>query len=330
MYIISIYGIGQALSSIVHSEVMDRDWEKSTPHGAAKPRRTEYIKGKFINNIGETESIILKLPIVCGNSVRGIGRRLIFKHTMATLGMDIDDLLSDVIARQVKFSFRNGGTSPKGHKIIPAKTIHYNDTLNKIPFLGAFGTVFGGHHFEGEMSIDYLRPYISEITWRYENDFHPELIQSLKSEVVPFAALFGATSNDASIRDTIRYTRCAEIGNDSEDGEKEKEAMIYGVEYIPLGTCLATSSRIVTHNEGAALAFRAMYALMTKHGIVGGMSGRGHGFIRYNLYVNDGNIIEPLDPDKEIANYDNYLIKHKKEITNTIIKMPTLFKNEKK
>jgi len=335
---IRIYGAGTALSSIIHGEVMDQDWKKNAPEGAPKPQRTEWaflkIKDADGQELGKTR---VSIPFVSGNSFRGIQRRLINAHTNAVLGTDIVDLFPKASdGRKVMFSLNNGGLSPKGYSAIPAKTNDYIQAKKNIPVLAALGTVFGGHHFDGDANIDGLLPYLNEIKFRYEKDFHPELIKALEKESMPLSEFLGYDYNVINHTPSsyaIRYTRRAEVGCDDEeekDATKDPEAMIYGMEYIPMGTTLAHSGTMVTNHDGAAIAFRAMYALMMEHGIVGGMSGRGHGIIDFNFYIKENGQIEELIPEKEIALYDDYILAHKDEILTTIQKMPTIFKTVKK
>lgn len=313
-----LVGTVTALSSIIHSEILD---EGQNPN--VKPRRTETV---VCQHNGET--LTLRIPVVSGNGVRGLGRRLLFDHTFAQLGVTVGELFpkQDVLARRIQTAFRAGGVTPAGMTAKAAAPEKYKKLRDTIPMLGALGMVFHAHQFEGSSRVGFLRPYLKETASLFDPVFPMALTEKIENEAPSYAEFV----KDAHLQKT-RYTRRSESGAiEDASGESdigvEKEAMIYGSEYLPAGTILGTSSRITTDNEGAKLAFLAMYGLLSENGVVGGMSGRGHGFVSFELYeIEEGGDAKVFDASAAIANYDAYLAAHKEEIIDAIKTMPELF-----
>lgn len=313
-----VFGIATALSSIVHSEILD---EGNNPN--VKPRRSTTVIGRT----GEA-AVPIRIPEVSGNGVRGIGRRLLFEHTFAQLGVAISELFpKEVIARRVQSSLRAGGVTPAGMTAEGVSPAKYKALRDAVPIIGALGMVFHAHQFEGSVKMGGLLPYLKETAYFFDSFFPQELTNRLENITISHQDFI----KDAHLQKT-RYTRRGEVGaiegNEVDaDLGVEKEAMIYGVEYIPAGTIMGTSSRVTTDNEGARLAFLAMNGLIMQNGIVGGMSGKGHGFVQFELYAaEEGDEADTLlNPATAISKYDDYLQEHKEEIIEALKGMPELF-----
>ena len=306
-----IKGTVFALSPIVHNEILSMDATKAAGKGNAKPQR----KMSFILKDGNEEKK-LEVPVVSGNSIRGIGRRLLVDFSFDTLDTSLEELFDKVEdQKRVAFFFRNGGLTPKGMSISPAAVGAY-EKIHCIPFLGLLGSVYMGHHFEGSMCVGTLLPIIKE-TKEFINDK-----DVINDEPIP--TLDQITADDNIVRYTRRASDNVVVENEDENKdnkEKDKEAMIYATAVIPAGTKFYSYNTCHTDNEGVLLAFQAFFALLSNYGYIGGMSGRGHGQCKFDY---------SLDVNEAISKYQEYLLQNKEEIIEAIKMIPSTFTATKK
>lgn len=284
-----IKGTVLALSSIVHNQILSIN--TTNVKGEAKALRTM----PFILNDGET-SLLKQIPVVSGNSIRGIGRRMLVDFSFDVLNIDLEEIFSKVDdQKRIAFFFRNGGLTPKGTKLCNASVGTY-ERISKIPFLGLLGGVYMGHHFGGAMCVGTLTPIIKEMVG---------ILNGIElSNNIP------GLNEISDINNEIRYTRCAS-GNDNENDDKE--AMIYATKVIPAGIQFYSYNTCYSSEEGVLLAFPAFFALISNHGYIGGMSGRGHGHCSFNY---------SFDRAAALKRYQEYLLTHKEEIVETIKIIP--------
>ena len=303
-----INGYVTALSPVVHNEIFDLGYTK-VKGAANKQRMMTYAlhdeDGNAINAL---------VPVVSGNSIRGIARRLLFDFSFAALETTIGELIpSNEEAKRITYFFRNGGLTPKGFSPVPAKIGTYAK-IRTIPWLGLLGGVYLGHQFGGSLSTSILMPVTRETL--------PLCSDTVKKEMEGKSL---PPLSDLQSLHSIRYTRRADEDNEDENrddtAEKDPEAMIFGTEYIPAGTVFDFTASIDSDDEGVVAAFFAALALLSRHGKIGGMNGRGHGYVKFQLGIDEAQCLE---------RYEDYLVKHKDDIIANIRSIPTLLESVKK
>ena len=306
----SISTLSRALSPVVHNEVMP--FGHDYPKGAAKKQRTMPINVERDGKI--TREMV---PIISGNSIRGISRRLLVDHSLDELGINLEDLLGNKEdARRLLFFLRNGGLTPKGSTIEKAHAGVYEETQAKLPFLQVLGGVYLGHHFEGCVKIGITIPLTVETMPIFKNVLAKEHLEEIEGKPLPHIHdLFGET----------RYTRRAAVG----DSEDDKESMIYGTEIIPAGTYFYSWASVVSPYESAIKTFKAMFWLLSEYGLVGGMTGRGHGKMLFSHIYTDNNGTRKLTND-DYQKYVNYLRENGDEIKKFLKGIPNKFRTQSK
>lgn len=310
--ITEIFGTGRTLSPIAHHEILPMGYEKGNE---SKFRRESFL-GEF-----EYEKKPILVPVISGNAVRGLCRRLLFDHTFSVLDVKIGDLFSsEKLAREIQNSLRVGGTTAKGTSVEAVSPQEYFNLLNNVPYIDTLGMVFQGHHFEGAAKVGMMMPYIKELQYCYQYTFSEEYQSKLRESLIDFETL------NNSMKKTS-YTKRKEIGAlKSEDNEDlGKEAMLYGVEYLPAGTTLALDGKVISDNENTVLTFLAMYALLQEKGIIGGMSRIGYGFIRFELFQRTGAQVKEMDASEILEKYDTFLLENRNVILDQIKSIPTIF-----
>lgn len=301
-----IKGTALSLSPIVHNEVLE--YRSSVEKGAAKKQRTMPFVCKNENGFDQ----IYRVPVVSGNSLRGIGRRLLMDHSFDILGYTVSDILKSADARRVAYMFYSGGLTPAGVSPKAVSVGTYDQIRVAIPFFGLLAGVYMGHHFEGCCKVGILVPITKE-TYPLYSESIPDSID--KDRLVSVDSLLTTSA--------IRYTRRA-TEEKVEDGDKE--AMIYGTETIPAGTHFWHYNTCVTDSEGAHLAFAAMFALLAQRGSVGGMTGRGHGQVSFSFQVEKDGQTTALDIRDSIERYDAFLVENSDTIKKSIAAIPEALK----
>ncbi len=309
----SVNSLGYALSPIVHNEVME--FEHNYSKGAAKKTRTMPIFIQGDGSDGQKEAVLEKIPVISGNSKRAIARRLLVDRSLDILEIQMDKLFkSKEDARRVLYFFRNGGLTPFGVKVEKVKVGTYETIYSAIPFLLLLGGVYQGHHFEGLGNFGFEIPITKETLPIYKDCMSQEHLEIIEKKTLP-------GNNDLTSFVEMRYTRTAS----TEEQVEDKEAMIYGTEVIPAGIYFYSWSSVVSTYDSAILAFRAANYLMQEYGLVGGMTGRGHGRMQYSLSYTDENGKRALT-EKDYTNYVDYLKANKKTIIEAIESIPEKLK----
>ena len=252
---------------------------------------------------------------ISGNAMRGLGRRLMFHHTFEdVLEFDFDKILegyNDIQKRYVVNLFENGGSTPKDSSAaggVPANV--YLEVLAKNPFLDLFGGVYITHHFNSSMNVGGLVLRTKETQRFYVEEcqmFHDDA-----KDLPSITTVKVMTERYAKHRSNMDASAYPEDKTASkEDQENLKSRSIYGAEVLPVGTSFYWKSTLHnTTNEGTLLAFEAFLALISRHGFIGGMSGKGYGHVSIQF--------DNLDTDKAIKAYDDYLLAHKEDIAKSV------------
>jgi hypothetical protein len=297
-----VKGIVKSLSPIVHDQIIGMG--EKTKKGEALPFRTM----PFIIENEDGDKIAASVPVVSGNSIRGIGRSLLMRHSIEdVLDLDFEEIFPKMTKAQIRYLtmvFYKGGVTPAGSKNDGAvKVGTYKEVQDNIPWLDLLGGVYIVHHFDSSAKIGILVPATEETQDLYTNkfDYRPDLptLASLKTEVVRHTR-----KQDA--QDAAEFV----FDKENDDSSDNKAAAMYFHNVLPAGTEFYTYNVCNTDNEGTALAFKAMFALLKRYSYIGGMTGRGYGHVEFDL--------EDFDAAKALQDYDKFLIGHKEQIVTAI------------
>jgi hypothetical protein len=309
-----VKGIVKSLSPIVHDQIIGMS--EKTKEGEALPFRTM----PFIIENEDGDKIAASIPVVSGNSIRGIGRSLLMRHSIEdVLDLNFNELFPEMNRFQIRYLtmvFYKGGVTPGDFEIKKATPVGlYKKVQDNIPWLDLLGGVYVVHHFDSSAKIGILLPVTEETQDLYANkfDYRPNLmaLADLKTEVVRHAKHQGG-------QDASEYT----FNKDDKDSLDNKAAALYPHNVLPAGTEFYTYNVCNTDNEGTALAFKAMFALLKRYGYIGGMSAKGYGQVEFNL--------EDFNGEEALRGYDEYLVSHKDQIIESIQLLGNEFTYQKK
>lgn len=302
-------------------------------HGMIRAQNETDDKGE--NNIIRFRKLPMLLPdgedltprevfYVSGNAMRGLGRRHMFYHTFQdVLELEFDtDILKDFDPLHRKFVvnlFENGGSMPKDSSAAGGVTAEtYLDVLAKNPFLDLLGGVYVTHHFNGSIRVGGLILRTAETQqffadkWKLFKDAEVGLPKM--QEVQPVTLRF--TKYHSNLDASMFPKDAAES---KEDKANRKSNAIYGTEVLPVGSTFYWQCALVgSHNEGTALAYDAFLALLAQKGYIGGMSGKGCGFIRIQF--------DDINVEEAIQKYDDFLLQHKDNVIQSIRSIAEDFK----
>ena len=318
-----ITGIGTAISPIIHGEVTDVTPEEGRP--GEKPQLKPKVKRTmpFYLKDSDGQQKLYQVPVISGNGLRGLGRRLLFDFTLDFLEIKIGDLVSKQIEARALLQFlRGGGLTAKSTSVLPVTPGTFAELRRKLPMLDLLGGVFKGHHFGGSCNVGILVPLTDE-TRRHLDSVMPEELEIELAEMLPDLL----HSGEEGTNPVVKYGRMAE-----EEKNEEKEQMIYGSEVIPAGIKFFSYNTCTSENEGTLLAFKAMFALLQQHGYVGGMSSKGHGQMAFDFRLTNAaewtDAHDPMNPSEALTAYASYLEGHKEDIIAALTSIPRVLQSQ--
>lgn len=267
-----------------------------------------YMLTAPVSHIGETAStgsyfqtintLCGRLPVITGNSVRGILRDKLAAHLLDTIGMQVDKETFNVL-----FSGGNISGSTK-NDVERAKLVRQH-----FPMISLLGGGLGTMIMSGNLVSGFVYPICRE----------SEFLTGIQTDV-----------SWHDLIDDIEFTRMDDTKEDKNvdqitDIEEEKKAkastqMRFSVQYLSAGTKMV--QRLVLLDSASELEEAALWMAFYKWfelPVLGGM--RAKGFGTFSANVNDGEMIVDTDGVhasddvmKKIAEYNEFLcVDHSEE-----------------
>lgn len=293
-----IRGIVKALQPVVHNDWDSDDFRtvpyvlKHTPEDMEADDEAYYIEN---------------VPVVSGNSLRGIGRLHFIRHTLEeVLELDIKEITEDIWSdrsriqncRFLSLLFYKGGVSPDGMKPKDSRAGAYEEAMKALPFLDLLGGIYGAHHIEGCLKIGFLVPRTVET-----QEFYVEKAEDKISGLITLEQLKNNVKTIMQVRSSLPADQML-----SHDGEKR--SMPWKSIALPAGTDFYFRASCDTKYPATVLAFRAFVGILAQHGFIGGTNRAGYGRVLYKL--------KDFNTAEAICSYDAYLESHKEEIVEGI------------
>lgn len=279
----------------------------------------EKIEGKIIalepiSHIGETRSIdskfnrekmmiksksgitkVIEVPIISGNALRGVLRRVAGFKLLYHLGIKKNEL-----SEYMQHSMFSGGMLKKGADGGYYDTNFISDLRLNVPYLSLFGTVLGQQMIQSKMDVGQLVPVSCQTRGRtgIESDIS---IYSLLDEIA-------ATRRD-DIEDKVRG---GAVNNE------QKQQMRYTHEVLVAGTVFYHYFVLKHCNDYEQGAFWNTLIEYAKYSKIGGLACRGFGLISMDYEINENNV-------KLSSNYEKWITENQISITHYIRKMEGKF-----
>lgn len=305
---LTFYGKVVSLSPITHGAV-DINLDDRTNKGEI--RRLPFVVE------GDVGAYTVFVPVVSGNSIKGLTRRSFTQKLREALGAETFDRLPN----EVKYLIAAGGASTNASPALVKQEI-YAELRRKLPFISLLGGIYMGHYFRSLLIVNFMVPLVKEIIPLY---LHVLDRAGFETDIEKYPSLADLHSNEY-----IGYTRFKAEGIDSgEEGEereeddiKEQRQMIYYTKLIPPGTKMIHSFSVNSAaNEVEQACFYAFLKTFIETGTVGGSVSKGHGRIKCEYRTEDGKLldIETLTELEKV--FWDYINKNKDDILHELMNL---------
>lgn len=272
MRTISFEGVATAVTSIIHNG--------GEQNGIASMLRRE----KFVQPDGSVE----KVPVISGNSIRGILRDVGMYDMLQKVGYGVDKETGEVKGLPLSafyFLFSGGALSSTGEAGINVDKFRRMKEL--IPLIGLFGGAIGNAIMPGKLKIGKLIPICKEslhlLPEKYRNEGAESIWEYCQTEMY--------TRKDDEKNDRIRNMIDPEVrgllsgGTAKVDITKASTAqqMMYRVESIAAGTQFYWKVTLEDATDIEFEAFVNTLLVFSKAPYLGGRSAVGHGEISIKM-----------------------------------------------
>jgi hypothetical protein len=218
------------------------------------------------------EGVPVFIPVISGNSIRGIIRRLGAESFLKSLKLDPYN-----INRKLYYMLFSGGALEAGEgrgkqKAKKAETpaITAEELRRYIPLASLLGCSFQRQILQGKVLVDFLVPYVDEIA---------ELYGKPKPGI-----------RAREITDWLFYTRRDDLAHSDKEATNQ---MIYQLEYIVPNIEFLHSFTLIGANEVETALFFHLMDELNRFGRIGGRIAQGHGQVQFNYPLRKEHSAEP-------------------------------------
>ncbi len=271
MKTIIMEGVVTALSSIAHNGGQN--------DGISTLLRRE----KFIQSDGSVEEV----PVVSGNSLRGLLRDIGMFHMLSSIGYGVDYATGTITGLSLPafyFLFSGGALVSTGSFGIDIE--FYRKLKTTIPLIGLFGGAVGNMIMPGKLKVGKLIPICTETKHLLPPHFVPEETQSIWD----CCQLEMYVRKDDEKDDRLRYLIEGETLKLLEDPKKKREItqaipqqMRYYVETIAAGTQFYWKVVLEDVTDIELDAFAITLVQFSRTPYIGGKSGIGLGEVAIKM-----------------------------------------------
>ncbi len=266
----------------------------------------EKIEGRIvavepISHIGETRSIdskfnrekmmisskagitkVIEVPVISGNSLRGVLRRRAGYKFLELLGIK-----KEALAEGLQHALFSGGMLKKGAEGGVIDTSFISKLRQNVPYLSLFGTVLGQQMIQSKLDVGQLVPISCQTKGRTGIDSDISIYSLLDERA--------ATRRD-DMEDKTKGTQ---------DPDEQKQQMRYTHEVLVAGTEFYHYFTLKSCNELETGAFWSTLVEFSKYPKIGGLGCRGFGMVKLGYTI-----------DIESAQkYEAWVVENKETIT---------------
>jgi hypothetical protein len=258
-------GIVTALSSISHNG------------GERNGTITQLRREKFVQPNGK----VARVPVISGNSVRGIFRDRGMFSMLRQLGYGVNVETGEVSGLPLNafyFLFSGGALTSTGDGHIDVKK--FREMRETIPLIGLFGGAAGNTILPGKMKIGKLLPICNETAHLIPERFLPETIQTIWE----YCQTEMYTRRDDEKNDRVRMLISQPaIGEGTPAKPATPQQMKYDIETLAAGTQFYWKVVLEDVTDVEFEAFLTTVLEFSKSPNIGGKGGVGHGEISIKL-----------------------------------------------
>lgn len=275
----------------------------------------EKIEGRIvaiepISHIGETRSIdskfarekmmlsskagitkVIEVPVISGNSLRGVLRRRAGYKFLELLG-----IRKETLAEGLQHALFSGGMLKKGAEGGVIDTSFISKLRQNVPYLSLFGTVLGQQMIQSKLDVGQLVPISCQTKGRTGIDSDISIYSLLDERA--------ATRRD-DMEDKTKGTQ---------DPDEQKQQMRYTHEVLVAGTEFFHYFTLKSCNDIERGAFWSTIADFSKYPKIGGLGCRGFGMVKLDYTIES----EPAQK------YEEWVVENKETITKYLKELESI------
>lgn len=235
----------------------------------------------------------MDIPVISGNSIRGVLRRLVMRDMLDTLDYKLKSI------KTYHMLFAGGTLESVSSSDAGAINLDMRKRLRaSIPALSIFGSAVGNQMIEGKMKCSYAIPVCSELQTYLPNDMlNPKLNQNSIYELV--------SDDFTTRRDDLHGER---------DEDKAAHQMIVNFEVMAPGTDFYHKFTLLDCSDVESAVLGRALELWEKRPYIGGKSSIGLGEIELHYSVPDSSL------------YINYLQDKRDDVITAITEIEDMLK----
>ncbi|MGV9198096.1 MAG: RAMP superfamily CRISPR-associated protein [Promethearchaeia archaeon] len=219
----------------------------------------------------EDKDMYVDIPIIHGNALRGIWRRIIMNDLTKFLNLEYEGNNHEneqfTIAKDIYHALFSGGTFKEVAEKDSGKVyIKFKQEIRELlPPISLLGTAYGNQPIPGKFQVSHLIPVCSEM-----KAYLPEVPEKYKNRLNHSAFEF---------RDFMFQTRKDELREERKEGEQAVQ-MLIKYEVMKPGTVFYTELKLIDYTELELSCLARIIELWSANPRIGGKSAVGLGKLK--------------------------------------------------
>lgn len=221
----------------------------------------------------EDKDSYISIPIIHGNALRGVWRRLIMNDLAKrlNLGYKDDEDAAFTVDKDVYHALFSGGTFKEVAEKDSGKIyIEFKQNIRKLlPPIALLGTAYGNQPISGVLQVSHLLPICSELETYLPDDIPKKYKTRLQHSAFEY-------------RDFMFQTRKDELREERQEGEQAVQ-MLIKYEVLKPGTVLYMELKLVDYTELELSCLARILEIWNANPRIGGKSAVGLGKLKPSI-----------------------------------------------
>ncbi len=239
----------------------------------------------------KTGQRVIEVPVISGNSFRGVLRRRAGYNLLSLL-----DIKKENLSEGLQHAFFSGGMLHKGSGGGVIDTQFITKLRQNFPIISLFGSAIGQQLIQGKLDVGQLIPISCQTKGR----------TNIESEISIYSLL---DERPATRRDDME-----DKTKGSQDPDDQKQQMRYTHEVLVAGTEFYHYFTLKNCNDLEKGAFWSTLAEFSKYPKIGGLGCRGFGMVQLGYTINS----------EAAQKYESWVVENKDSITKYLHELESI------